>query len=104
VPFVKSWRDFSPAHHITADDPPAIVFLGTKDALVPTKTLEDFAAAMTKVGVRCETHFYAGKEHGFFNPSPEKEATIAACDAFLVSLGWLPAEINKSIPPGQKLD
>ena len=88
----ERWRDYSPAHHVTADDPPAIVFLGTKDALVSTATIESFAVAMKKVGVRCETRFYADKEHGFFNKSPDKETTVAACDAFLVSLGWLPAQ------------
>ncbi|MDI1319521.1 MAG: alpha/beta hydrolase, partial [bacterium] len=61
------WIKFSPAHHISADDPPAIVFFGTNDALVPVKTVERFAEEMAKVGVRCVVHFYPGREHGFFN-------------------------------------
>jgi len=87
----KNWMDYSPAHHVSTDDPPAIVFLGTKDALVPVKTLASFAKQMADRGVRCEERYYADREHGFFNKSPDREATIAECDAFLVSLGWLPA-------------
>jgi arylsulfatase A-like enzyme/acetyl esterase/lipase len=85
----QEWKRFSPAHHITADDPPAIVFLGTKDDLIPVRTLESFAANMEKVGVRCETHYYEGRAHGFFNAPADKKETIAKCDAFLVSLGWI---------------
>jgi len=85
----EHWLDYSPAQHISADDPPAIVFFGTQDNLVPVKTAEAFAAGMAKVGVRCEIHFYDGRGHGFFNKSPDREDTVAKCDAFLVSLGWL---------------
>jgi arylsulfatase A-like enzyme/acetyl esterase/lipase len=86
----ERWLDFSPAQHISAATPPAIVFLGTQDKLVPVKALETFASGMKQAGVRCETRFYEGRDHGFFNKSPDKEKTIAECDAFLVSLGWLP--------------
>jgi hypothetical protein len=44
---------------------------------------------MEKVGVRCETHYYEGRAHGFFNAPADKKATIAKCDTFLVSLGWI---------------
>ena len=49
------YQEFSPAHNITKDDPPAIVFLGSQDKLIPVKTLETFKANMEKAGVRCET-------------------------------------------------
>lgn len=86
----EHWLDYSPAQHISADDPPTIIFLGTRDELVPVKIVESFAAGMAKAGVRCETHFHDGRGHGFFNESPDREDTIAKCDAFLVSLAWLP--------------
>ena len=34
------YREFSPFHNISRDDPPAIVFLGSKDALIPEKTVD----------------------------------------------------------------
>jgi acetyl esterase len=82
-------KAFSPAHNVTADDPPAIVFLGRKDALIPVATLERFQAAMKSVGVRCDAHYYADQAHGFFNQDPYKTRTLIAADKFLASLGWL---------------
>lgn len=86
------WQELSPVHHVGADTPPAIVFLGTRDTLIPVKTVEDFKAAMDKAGRRCEAHFSEGREHGFFNKSPDQEATLQQADAFLVALGWLPPQ------------
>ncbi len=85
-----SWHQYSPLHHISADDPPALVFIGSRDALVPVPTVERFVEGMRKVGVRCEARTYEGREHGFFNREPDKAHTLAECDAFLVELGWLP--------------
>lgn len=89
------YREFSPAHNISPDDPPAIVFLGSEDKLIPVKIVEDFKAGMTKAGVHCETRIYKGQGHGFFNARGGDnrfyKETLAAADAFLVSLGWLPA-------------
>lgn len=90
------YREFSPAHHVTKDAPPAIVFLGDKDALIPVSVLEDFKAKMQVAGVRCDTKVFPGAAHGFFNKDAEGipgfSATLAAADRFLVSLGWLPAK------------
>lgn len=87
------YPEFSPAHNISKDDPPAIVFLGTKDALIPVSVVERFKANMEKAGVRCEAVYYEGQPHGFFNAGKEGgryyyETTLAA-DKFLTSLGWL---------------
>jgi acetyl esterase len=87
------YPEFSPAHNITKDDPPAIVFLGSEDKLVPVKALETFKANMDRVGVRCETRVYEGQPHGFFNygKSGNKyyNVTVKEMDAFLVEMGWL---------------
>jgi acetyl esterase len=89
----ERYREFSPAHHITKDAPPAIVFLGDKDALIPVSVLEDFQAKMRAAGVRCDTRVFPGAAHGFFNRDANGIAgyteTLAAADQFLVSLGWL---------------
>lgn len=82
-------KEFSPAHNISADDPPAIVFLGRSDALIPVATVERFQAGMKAAGVRCETFFYADAGHGFFNQDPFRTATLIEADRFLASLGWL---------------
>jgi acetyl esterase len=87
------YQEFSPAHNITSDDPPAIVFLGTQDKLIPVQVVERFKANMERVGVRCEAIFYEGQEHGFFNAGRSGGQylyeTLLATDQFLGSLGWV---------------
>jgi len=87
------YKEFSPAHNVTKTSPPAIVFLGSKDNLIPVKTVETFKVNMEKAGVRCETHIYEGQGHGFFNYGKEGNKyyyeTLLETDKFLTSLGWL---------------
>ena len=90
------YKEFSPFHNVTADDPPAIVFLGSADKLIPVQTAYDFQKAMKKVGVDCEVMIFEGKPHGFFNygkydNQPYYE-TVLAADKFLAKLGWLEGE------------
>jgi len=92
------YLEFSPAHNITPDDPPAIVFLGRNDALIGVPVVERFQSNMTKAGVRCETRFYEGQPHGFFNKDPWKTITLAEADKFLASLGWLKGEPTLQVP------
>jgi len=91
---VKEWLPLiSPAHNISKDDPPAIVFLGTKDNLIPVATAEKFKADMEAVGVKSELYLYEGQKHGFFNESKGGTEdfidTLRKTDAFLVDLGYL---------------
>jgi acetyl esterase/lipase len=85
------WQSFSPLHNLTAKTPPAIVFLGTNDNLIPVATAENFRDTMRKLGVRSELFLYDGQSHGFFNAkNPEyHEKTLAETDRFLTSLGFL---------------
>jgi acetyl esterase len=85
------FKEFSPAHHVTQDAPPTIVFLGDSDKLIPVTVLSEFEADMKKAGVRCHTHVYPQAEHGFFNKEPHFTVTLQATDKFLTSLGWLKA-------------
>lgn len=94
----EHYKEFSPAHNITADDPPAIVFLGGKDALISVAVLERFKSNMTQAGVRCVTHVYEEQPHGFFNKDPCKTATLIEADKFLTSLGWLKGEPTLTMP------
>jgi acetyl esterase/lipase len=90
------YQEISPMHNIAAGAPPTIVFLGTKDKLIPVKTAEEFERKMKVAGSRCETHFYEGQPHGFFNKGRSNDKfyvqTVRAMDEFLVSLGWLSGE------------
>jgi dienelactone hydrolase len=71
-----------------------IVFHGKADTTVPYVTAEAFARVMKAAGNRCDLVGYDGQPHGFFNHGRKDgkyAETLAAMDAFLVSLGWLPA-------------
>jgi acetyl esterase len=98
----ERYKEFSPAHNIGPKAPPAIVFLGEEDKLISVKTTRAFAEEMKKHGVRCDTFFYPGAEHGFFNKGKHDDryykATLAAADAFLVSLGWLTSKATIEAP------
>jgi acetyl esterase len=96
------YKKYSPFHNVTSDDPPAIVFLGSKDALIPVKTAEQFKQKMEKAGVDCEVMIFDGMAHGFFNygrhgGKPYYE-TVLACDRFLNKLGWLKGEPTLKMP------
>lgn len=96
---VKEWFPaISPAHNHSADDPPTIVFLGTKDKLIPVATAQAFQTAQQALGIRSELHLYEGAEHGFFNLHFGKGKpdhfidTTRKADIFLTSLGYLSGE------------
>ena len=88
-------ENLSPAHHVKRGAPPMIVFHGKADTTVPYATAEAFARVMKAAGNRCDLVGYEGQPHGFFNHGRKDgkyTETLAAMDAFLVSLGWLPAK------------
>ena len=82
------WKDFSPMHNLKKGAPPTIVFLGTKDDLIPVATAQEYKKIMEAHGDRCDLHLYKDQPHGFFNNAKYNE-TVAEMDQFLVSLGWL---------------
>ena len=90
------YREFSPAHNISRDDAPAVVFLGTNDKLIPVATAQRFQANMQAAGIRSELHLYEGAGHGFFNFGRDENKwfrlTINEMDRFLIELGWLDAD------------
>jgi len=87
------WRQISPFHNIDKKSPPNIVFLGTKDKLIPVSTAEGFKAKMKAAGVESELHLYQDQPHGFFNEGKGGSAifldTLRKMDAFLVKIGYL---------------
>lgn len=81
--------NLSPAHHITKNGPPTIIFHGREDTTVPFASAKAFTAKMKSLDNRCELRGYEGQQHGFFNGDDFKRKTLAEADEFLVSLGWL---------------
>jgi acetyl esterase/lipase len=87
---VEYWKAFSPMHNIDETTPPTVVFLGTKDGLVPVKTAREYKRRMEEKGRRCDLNLYEGQPHGFFNHGRDGYAqTVADMDRFLASLGYL---------------
>jgi acetyl esterase/lipase len=86
-------KNLSPAHHVKKGTPPTLIFHGKADTTVPYATAEAFTAAMKTAGNRCDLVGTEGAQHGFFNygrgDNAAYRATLAATDAFFVSLGWL---------------
>jgi len=88
------YPQISPMHNIKKDTPPTIVFLGTKDSLIPVATAKEYKQRMEAVGRRCDLHLYEGQPHGFFNYGKQKYYldTVDKMDTFLVSLNYIKAK------------
>ena len=100
----ERYREISPLHNIAKGAPPTIVFLGTKDSLIPVATAENYAAKMKAADCRCDLHLYEGQSHGFFNLRNKKHyyLTVLEMDRFLISLGWLQGEPTIKQPKPSK--
>jgi acetyl esterase/lipase len=91
----ERYKEISPMHNIHKGTPPAIVFLGTKDTLIPVATAEKYKELMEQAGSRCDLHLYEDQPHGFFNRRKSEEhflKTVTEMDRFLESLGYLKGE------------
>ncbi len=55
----------SPVTYVTKDDPPFLIFHGTKDELVPVDQARRFAAKLKEAGVPVELVIEEGEGHGF---------------------------------------
>ena len=101
----ERFREISPMHNLSKETPPTIVFLGTKDKLIPVSTAQKYKQLMEKAGRRCDLHLYKDQPHGFFNGPTRKGKfneyylqTVTAMDRFLVSLGYLKGEASLRRP------
>ena len=86
------YREISPLHNITSNAPPALFFLGTKDAYIPVKTAQAFKARMEAFGGRCELKLFEGAGHPIFEyrkgDSPYRREMLVAADEFLAALDF----------------
>jgi acetyl esterase/lipase len=104
---LDDWEDFSPLHNIDATIPPAVVFLGTSDSLIPVSTAVTFQSLMAAAGVRSDLHLYHEQPHSFFNYDLEGDSrgpylgfqdTLFKTDRFLTSLGYLEDDSLPRVP------
>ena len=89
------YKEISPIDNIRTGTPPAIVFLGTNDKLIPVATAEKYKKRMEEAGSRSDLHLYEDQPHGFFNRRKSEEhflKTVTEMDRFLESLGYLRGE------------
>lgn len=93
---------FSPHHHISPASPPAIIFLGTEDKLIPVSLATNFQKKMDENGVCCQLCLYDGQGHGFFNYNKEGNIyfnkTVIEMDKFLAGLGYITGAPTMQIP------
>ena len=85
---IKTWfPDISPMHGITKKFPPTVLFLGTKDALIPVSTGEIFRDKIKETGGECTLFLYEGAGHGFFGwkdgKNPYYYETLKQTEIFL---------------------
>jgi acetyl esterase/lipase len=89
----QRYREISPIDNIRKGTPPAIVFLGDMDSLIPVATAQRYQKLMQAVGSESVLHIYKGQAHGFFNirKGGQKifDQTMEQTDHFLTKLGYL---------------
>ena len=100
----EEYEQYSPFHYDKTGAPPGIIFIGTRDRLIPLDMILEFKRSMEWAGARCDVEVYYDEDHSFFN---ERNAdgryfylTTIAADRFLASLGWLEGPPTLSVLEG----
>ena len=86
IPDSETALSISPRHHLRAEAPPLLIFIGTRDLLYDF--VLDFVAEAGRFDNRVELCVDEGQPHGYFNRSPWLERTTLRANAFLTSLGY----------------
>ena len=73
-PQSKAYRDASPIHHVSPDDPPTLLIHGDADSVVPLGHSETIAARMRAAGVNVEVLVIRGGGHGASFPGKSADA------------------------------
>ena len=84
-PQFKAYRDASPIHHVSPDDPPTLLIHGDADSVVPLGHSETIAARMRAAGIAVEALVIPGGGHGASFPGKSADApdyTQATVDWF----------------------
>lgn len=100
----KEFLSLAPGNFVSPSSPPTLILSGEKDPIVPMSYLQKFRSRLEKVGVRCDTVFYKGQGHAFFNRDRDNgryyTATLIEVDRFLASLGWISGPTSLKMPDG----
>ena len=97
-PDLQTARQTSPTEHLRKGLPPAILFHGTADRVLPFAPVARFAKRMRRKRNTCLLVPFDNAEHPFFNFNVNEanfELTLAAADGFLVD--------HKILPPAPPL-
>jgi acetyl esterase/lipase len=89
----KDLSRLSPMNNIKKNIPPAIIFHGTADRLVPFIDAQEFTQKMIEKGNSCELVPFEGKPHAFFNKGKYDDIPydeiLEFIDRFLKEIGFL---------------
>jgi len=92
-PEPMSAKGLSPNDQLPKKDlPPALIFHGTADRLIPISLTEKFVKRYKKKGNKCELLPFENASHTFFNFNTNNQyygVTLRSSDHFLVDLGYL---------------
>lgn len=73
-PQFKAYRDASPIHHVSPDDPPTLLIHGDADRVVPLGHSESIAARIFAAGINVEALVIPGGGHGASFPGKMPDA------------------------------
>jgi len=86
-------KEASPIFYVTEDTPPALIFHGTDDQLVPASTILEFQKKMIGLGNTCEVILFGDEKHAFFNKGKKDDRpyhqTLVLMKQFLLEEGFL---------------
>ena len=74
---------------------PVLGLFGSRDPVIPLKTVTEFEAVMQRLGKQVEVHVYDGAGHAFANPSGTTYEPIAAEDSWRRTLQFLSANLQQ---------
>lgn len=92
-------------NHVSADTPPAFIFHGFADSVVPVRDSLVFAAALESQNIPVELHIYSHKFHGF-----SLADDITSTEPDFISQSWMPLSIAwlkrnfSGVEPGHRED
>ena len=90
-PQYRAYRDASPVHHVSGDDPPTLLIHGDADAVVPIEHSEILANRLRQAGVVVEVLTVPGGGHGGTFPGKESGSP----DYIRATVEWFDRHLRK---------
>ncbi|MBI2513222.1 MAG: alpha/beta hydrolase [Opitutae bacterium] len=89
---IERYASISPYLHVSKDDAPGLILVGSRDPVLPGAVLQSFQERCRAAGLKMEAVVYPGEGHGFFGLKRSADRffeTTVEMDKFLGSLGVL---------------